>query len=104
MSNRRESHRVRVSFDALYSEGRVEGAGQLADLSHTGARIDGASLIPKVGSNMRIYVFVQPVAPFEIVGEVVRHLEGGFALEFKGLGDEARALVDDAAAVVDTHR
>ncbi len=48
-----------------------------------------------------MYVFVQPVAPFEIVGEVVRHSgDRSFALEFKALSPELRALVDNAAAII----
>ena len=99
--NRRRDRRVQVAFDALYSHGQREGAGKLVDFSHSGALLEDASPLPDVGATVRVYIFVQPVAPFEIVGEVVRHSgHQSFALEFKDLSPELRALVDDAAAIV----
>ncbi len=101
MKNQRRDQRVQVAFEALYSNGRREGAGRLVDFSYSGALLADTSLLPEVGTPVRVYVFVQPVAPFELVGEVVRHKGGdGFALEFKDLSPELRALVDDAAAIV----
>ena len=106
MENRRQHPRVQAAFDVLFSVGRREGSGRLVDFSHSGALIEGArfedaSLLPDVGTTVRMYIFVQPGAPFEIVGEVVRHSgDQGFALEFKDLSPELRALVDDAAAIV----
>lgn len=99
--NKRRDHRVRVTFDALYSTGRREGSGTLVDFSYSGARLDNVSMLPDIGTTVRVYVFVQPVAPFEVVCQVVRH-EGddGFAIEFKDLDQELRGLVEDAAAVV----
>ena len=99
--NRRRDRCVQVAFDALYSHGQREGAGKLVDFSHSGALIEDASPLPDVGMTVRVYIFVQPIAPFEIVGEVVRHSgDQSFALEFKVLSPEVRALVDDAAAIV----
>ena len=101
MENLRRDLRVQVAFDALYSHGRREGAGILVNFSYSGALIEDASLPPDVGTTVRVYIFVQPVAPFELVGEVVRHSgDQSFALEFKDLSPELRALVDDAAAIV----
>ena len=40
--------------------------------SYSGARLEEVSLWPAVGSEIRLYVFVQPVAPFEIIGHVTR--------------------------------
>jgi hypothetical protein len=98
--NRRRSGRIQTRFESLYSAGRYEGTGVLADVSYTGAMIEGASLKPEIGKPMRLYVFVQPVAPFELVGTVVRHTENGFAIEYPTLSDEVRRFVDDAAAIV----
>ena len=101
MENQRRDQRVQVAFDALYSYGPGEGAGRLVDFSHSGALLTDASLLPDVGTTVRVYIFVQPVAPFEIVGEVVRHSgDHSFALEFKDLSPELRALVDNAAAII----
>ena len=101
MEEQRHDQRVQVAYEALYSQGRREGAGRLVDISYSGALLGDASLLPLVGATVRVYIFVQPVAPFQIVGEVVRHSgDQGFALGFKDLSPELRALVDDAAAIV----
>ena len=97
---RRTEGRVQTRFESLYSSGRSEGTGTLADISHSGALLVGASSKPEIGKALRIYVFVQPVSPFELIGTVVRHTEDGFAIEYPTLTDEVRRLVDDAAAVV----
>ena len=74
--NKRGEGRVRTQFETLYSAGRAEGAGILADISYSGALIAEASLRPDIGDKLRLYVFVQPVSPFELIGNVVRHTEG----------------------------
>jgi hypothetical protein len=99
-SNRRRDGRVTTRFESLYSAGRSEGTGTLSDISYSGAMVVGASLKPEVGKQLRIYVFVQPVAPFELVGTVVRHTEDGFAIEYPMVSEEIRRFVDDAAAIV----
>ncbi len=99
-TNRRRSGRVRTRFDALYSAGQQEGAGILADISYSGAWIEDSSIQPELGTTVRIYVFIQPVSPFELVGTVARHSATGFAIEYKNLDPEVRRLVDDAAAIV----
>ena len=99
-ANRRRDGRVPTQFESLYSAGRVEGAGRLADISYSGALIEGVSLKPEIGKPLRIYVFVQPVAPFELVGTVVRHTEDGFAIEYPTPSEEIQRFVDDAAAIV----
>ncbi len=98
--DRRKQGRVKTRFESLYSAGRAEGTGMLADISYSGAQFVGVSLKPEIGKSLRIYVFVQPVAPFEIVGTVVRHTEDGFAIEYSAIDDELRRFVDDAAALV----
>jgi hypothetical protein len=98
--NKRGEGRVRTQFETLYSAGRAEGAGILADISYSGALIAEASLRPDIGDKLRLYVFVQPVSPFELIGNVVRHTEGGFAIEYEVLDPDVRRLVDDAAAIV----
>ncbi len=105
MQEQRQIERVQVAFDALFCDERREGAGLLANFSYTGALLDEVSLLPSVGASVRVYVFVQPVAPFEIAGDVVRHAgDASFAIEFKDLAPELRALVDEAAAIVSALR
>lgn len=97
---RRRSPRFRTRFDALISAGAQEGAGTLAEISYAGARLDDASVKPSVGSRIRLYVFVQPVAPFELEGYVSRHTETGFAVTYELFDREIRRLVDDVTALV----
>ena len=100
MRNRRREGRVTTRFESLISTGPTEGTGVLADISSVGALVEESTLKPEIGKPIRLYVFVQPVAPFEVVGTVVRHTESGFAIEYGDLSDEIRRLVDDAAAMV----
>ena len=100
IENRRGDGRVQTRFESLYSSGRKEGTGTLIDISYSGAHIEGVSTQPELGKGLRLFVFVQPISPFELVGEVVRHTETGFAIEFSGLSDELKRFVDDVAAVV----
>lgn len=98
--NRRRNPRYRARFDALCSAGEREGAGILANLSRSGARIEGATFCPEPGTKVRLYVFLQPVSPFEIVGEVVRADEARFAIRFTELDPAIGRLVEDVAALV----
>ena len=58
------------------------------------------SVCPPIGTKLRLYIFVQPVAPFELIGEVVRHTPDGFAVENIETSAEIARLVDDVAAIV----
>jgi len=98
--DKRRDPRFRTRFDALYSLGCEEGSGVLADLSYSGAHLDSASLKPEPGTKVRLYVFVQPIQPFELAGHVVRHTENGFAIEIDVCTAEIRRLVDDVGAIV----
>jgi len=98
--NRRRNPRFRTRFDALCSAGEREGAGTLADISRSGARLEGASYCPEPGTKVRLYVFVQPVSPFELSGEVVRSDDSTFAIRFTELSPGIGRLVDDVAALV----
>jgi hypothetical protein len=97
---RRKDIRFGTRFDALFSSGPAEGAGVLADLSYSGARIEEASLQPDLGTSVRLYIFVQPVAPFELIGSVMRHTESGFVIVYEVFDPEVRRLVDDVSAMV----
>jgi hypothetical protein len=96
----RKAPRFKTSFDTLYGTGAREGTGVLTDLSYSGARLEGVSLCPAVGIEVRLYVFVQPVAPFELAGRVVRTTESGFAIALDPVDSELRRLVDDVSAIV----
>jgi hypothetical protein len=96
----RKAPRFKTRFDTLCSSGRTEGSGVLVDISHSGARLEDSTLGPQVGEDVRLFVFVQPVSPFELAGTVVRSDETGFSIEYKVESDEVRTLVDDVAALV----
>lgn len=101
---RRRGERIRTALNAHYSSGAADGIGVLANVSYSGALIEGSSVQPAVGSRVRVYVFVEPVdpiapaSPYELVGRVVRHSASGFAIEYEESEGEARELVDQAAA------
>ena len=98
--DQRRDLRFKTRFDALYSTGPAEGAGVLADLSYAGARLEDSSLLPEVGTNVRLYVFIRPVAPFELEGRVLRHTERGFAIRYDVDHEKIRQLVDDVSGLV----
>jgi len=97
---RRRNPRFKARFDALYSSGAREGAGVLAEISYSGVRLEETSIRPDLGTRVVLYIFVRPVQPFELAGEVVRHTERGFVLTIEPPSVEVRRLVDDVAAVV----
>jgi hypothetical protein len=97
---KRRDPRFRTRFDALYSLGSQEGSGVLADISYSGARLDDTSPKPEPGTKVRLYVFVQPIQPFELIGHVVRHTDSGFAIEVDVCNSEIERLVDDVRAIV----
>jgi len=98
--DRRKTPRFKARFDALYSSGAREGAGVLAEISYAGVRLEETSIKPDLGTRVTLYIFVRPVQPFELAGEVVRHTERGFALAIDPPSLDVRRLVDDVAAVV----
>ena len=97
---RRRSARIKTAFETLYCSERREGAGVLVDISYRGALLEDASIRPEIGAHVRLYVFIRPVDPFELVGSVVRCTDDGFAVEFEKLDPESQSLVDDVAAIV----
>ena len=98
---KRKHPRFRTRFDTLCSSGREEGAGVLTDISYAGARLEETSFQPEIGAKVTLYVFVQPVSPFQLQGNVVHRTENGFAIEYLAENEEIRRLVDDVAAIVD---
>ena len=97
-SGRRRETRIRTQFETL----SASGTAVLTDISYSGALLGETSVLPDVGSEITIYVFLQPVDPIELTGNVVRHTENGFAIEYKDVSKAVRRLVDDAAAIVRT--
>lgn len=98
--DKRQAPRFKARFDAIYSSGSAEGTGVVRDLSYFGARLEDVSLWPALGTVVRLYVFIQPVTPFELVGRVVRRTESGFAIEWDLADLELQRLIDDLSALV----
>ncbi len=98
--NRRSHPRFQTRFDVLCSAGEREGSGTLVNISRSGARLDTSSHMPELGTKVRLYVFIQPVCPFELSGEVVRCDGTTFAIRYSNLNPEVGRLVDDVAALV----
>ena len=96
----RRSPRFRTRFDSLISADSEEGAGVLSEISYSGARLEESSINPPVGSRITLYIFVRPVAPFTLTGQVVRRTENGFAITYELFDAEIRRLVDDVSAMV----
>ena len=51
-------------------------------------------------TKVRLYIFIQPVCPFELSGEVIRVEGTTFAIRYSNLDPEVGRLVDDVAALV----
>ncbi len=100
-------YRISIRLDVFYSYGRMEDEGVLADISYSGALIEGTKMQPEIGTAIVLNVYLHPpsafeaVTPFQLTGHVVRHSSTGFAIEYEDIVDpDVRQLVDDAAAVV----
>ena len=106
-TNRRHKNRIPTSLKVYYSFDRVEGVGVLADISYSGAVIEGISKRPEIGTPIALCVYLisprrfEKVASFELAGHVVRHSSTGFAVEYEDNHDpDVRRMLDDAAAIV----
>jgi hypothetical protein len=96
--NRRRDARIQTRFETL----SANGVGVLTDISYSGAMLEQSELRPEIGAVVQLFVFLQPVDPLELVGQVVRHTPEGFAIAFKDLDPDIRRFVDDLAAIVAT--
>ncbi len=110
-TNDRRADRISIRLEAFYSFGRVEDDGVLADISYSGALIEGTKMQPEIGTRIVLHVHLSPPSafgatpPFELTGHVVRHHSTGFAIEYEDNHDpDLRRMVDDAAAIVATRR
>ncbi len=106
-TNKRPDNRIPIRLAVVYSFGRIEGDGVLANISYSGALIADANMEPAIGTLVTLYVYLKPptafeaVPPFKLVGHVTRHSSSGFAIEYDdNLDPDVRRMVDDAAAIV----
>ncbi len=106
-TNKCRDDRISIRLEAFYSFGRMEDEVMLANISYSGALIEGTTMQPEIGTHITIYVYLEPpsafkaVAPFKLAGHVVRHSSAGFAIEYEdNLDPDVRRMVDDAAAII----
>ncbi len=98
---RRTEPRQRALFDLSFSSECLEGEGVLADLSLSGAAIESATVRPRLGSRVRIEIFVEPNRPLQFLGIVRRHTKTGFATEHQELGPEQDEFIAEVTALVE---
>ncbi len=92
--NRRHSRRIKTWFLSLHSSGRDEGDGFIIDISNSGALVEEVTSQPSIGNRVRLLVCLPDRAEFELVGQVVRHTESGFGVEFEKRYAFLRQLID----------
>ncbi len=92
--DRRQSRRIKTWFVALHSSGRDEGDGFLTNISNSGALVEEVMSQPSIGNRVRLLVCLPDEAEFELMGQVVRHTEGGFGVEFEKHYPILRHLID----------
>ena len=80
--------RVQVQFAAEYVGKRVDGTGNVRNLSRTGALIEPAEPPLEPGSEIGIrFWFPDSTLAVEVAAEVVRESEGGFAVRFTEMNE-----------------
>ncbi len=106
-TSRRHENRVPISLKAYYSFDRFDGVGVLADVSYSGALIEGISKRPEIGKSIVLCVYLKSpltsgkVITFELSGVVVRVSSTGFAIEYEDNHDPVvRGMLDAAAAIM----
>ena len=94
----RKTPRVRTNYEAHFSSQRSEGEATLADLSCSGARLEGASPKPNIGASAVLYIDLpDDPKPVQLTGRVVRLTDSGFAIEFEGPTPDAEKWLKDVA-------
>ena len=90
---RRVAPRFEIQAPVEYQPASVEGHGLTEKVSRSGVRIERASSIHPIGTElwMRFSFFLSSFET-KFSGNVVRHTDGGFAVQF-GEMDEARREV-----------
>ena len=111
MTNKRRGYRIAIRLEVYDSEDLIEVVGVLANISYSGALIEGTSMQPEISTHIVLYLFLKPpgafkaVSPFKLTGHVIRHSSTGFAIEFDEKFDpHVRRMLDDAIAIVAASR
>jgi hypothetical protein len=90
--------RKKVSLAVLCRSGDQRGAGQMVNVSLSGALLESTSIRPDYGAAVKI-LFATPGTgrSTELSGTVARHTESGFAIQFLTANDGLRELVGETA-------
>ena len=106
-TNRRHKNRIPTLLKTYYSFGRVDGVGVLADISYSGALIEGISTRPEIGTLIALSVYLKSplssgkVTLFELSGVVVRLSSTGFAVKYEDNHEtDVRRMLDTAAEIM----
>lgn len=101
-SRKRRGQRIKTRLKALFCTEDQSGDAMLAEISYSGARLEGTSLQPPRGRSVCLYVWLEnQEEPFELIGRVAGHRHDGFAIEYEKPGQDVCQMVDLAAAAVD---
>ena len=101
----RHGIRLETRFETLYGSDRQEGEALLANVSHSGALLEGSAKRPALGSSVMLYVSLPDGGkPLELSGKVVRYTAEGFAIHYDKPNLDVVRFVDDAAALVSVLR
>ena len=106
-TNKRHENRVPTSLKTYYSFGEVDGVGVLADVSYSGALIEGISKRPEIGTPIVLCVYLKSplisgkVITFELSGVVARLSSTGFAVKYEDNHEpDVRRMLDAASAIM----
>jgi hypothetical protein len=105
---KRAAPRVKLRGPTEYRGAAVHGQGTVWDISVSGARIENASAAVERGATLGLRSSFYPGSfDVELKGDVVRHTETGFAVQFVGLGapeiDFLRRVLPGPAAATLEH-
>ena len=95
--DRRVARRFDLRVPVEYQSTTVNGQGTVWNISASGARIENASAFMESGARLGLRASFYP-GSFDVVltGDVVRHTEGGFAVQFVALGPAQKGLLRKA--------
>ena len=94
---RRTAPRKKVSLAVFYTSEGQRGAGEMVNVSLSGALLEPASIRPEQDAAVKL-LFTTPGAgrSTELNGTVARHTETGFAIEFLAVSNPLLDLVGES--------
>ena len=97
----RRAPRIKTRLEAYFSSARQEGPAVLADVSSVGALLEQTPSRPRVGASAHMTVFLPNSSQrmlLQVGGQVIRHTEAGFAIEFEMPNPHVYGLLGEDAA------